>query len=63
MSPESQRKAEVLTARFVRGARRINLKIDVWTINEPEDMKRLVGLPVDGIMTDYPDRLLALLGK
>jgi glycerophosphoryl diester phosphodiesterase len=32
-------------------------------VNQPEDMKRLAGLPVDGIITDYPDRLLALLGR
>jgi glycerophosphoryl diester phosphodiesterase len=61
--PERLGSLDVLTSRFVRGARRLNLKIDVWTVNEPEDMRRLVGLPVDGIMTDYPDRLLALLGR
>jgi glycerophosphoryl diester phosphodiesterase len=61
--PERLRDLEVLTPRFVRAARRLNLKIDVWTINEPEDMKRLIALPVDGIMTDYPDRMLALIRK
>jgi glycerophosphoryl diester phosphodiesterase len=54
---------EVLTPRFVRAARRLNLKIDVWTVNEREDMTRLIALPVDGIITDYPDRMLALRGK
>jgi hypothetical protein len=39
---------EVLTPRFVRAARRLNLKIDVWTVNEREDMTRLIALPVDG---------------
>ena len=61
--PERFGNLEVLTPRFVRAARRLNLKIDVWTVNEPEDMKRLIALPVDGIMTDYPDRMLALRGK
>jgi glycerophosphoryl diester phosphodiesterase len=61
--PERLRDLEVLTPRFVRAARRLNLKIDVWTVNEPEDMKRLIALPVDGIMTDYPDRMLALIRK
>jgi glycerophosphoryl diester phosphodiesterase len=61
--PERLGSIEVLTPRFVRAARRLNLKIDVWTVNEPEDMKRLIGVPVDGIMTDYPDRLLRLLGR
>lgn len=61
--PERLGNVEVLTPRFVRAARRLNLKIDVWTVNEPADMKRLAELPVDGIMTDYPDRLLALLAR
>lgn len=61
--PERLRDVEVLTPRFVRAARRLNLKIDVWTVNEPDDMKRLMALPVDGIMTDYPDRMLALRRK
>jgi glycerophosphoryl diester phosphodiesterase len=59
--PERLRGLEVLTPRFVGAARRLNLKIDVWTVNEPEDLKRLIALPVDGIMTDYPDRMLALV--
>ncbi len=61
--PERLRGIEVLTPRFVSAARRLNLKIEVWTISEPEDMQRLIALPVDGIMTDYPDRMLALVGK
>jgi glycerophosphoryl diester phosphodiesterase len=54
---------EILTPGFVRAARRLNLKIDVWTVNDADAMQRLVALPVDGIMTDYPDRLLELLGR
>jgi glycerophosphoryl diester phosphodiesterase len=53
----------VLTQNFVRDARRLNLKIEVWTVNAPDDMKRLLALPVDGIMTDYPDRLQPLLAR
>jgi glycerophosphoryl diester phosphodiesterase len=61
--PERQGSVDLLTPRFVRDARRLNLKIEVWTVDEPEDMKRLLALPVDGIMTDYPDRLLPLAGR
>jgi glycerophosphoryl diester phosphodiesterase len=32
-----------------------------WTVNEPADMERLIGLGVDGIITDYPDRLRAVM--
>ena len=54
---------EVLTPSLVRDARRLGLKLEVWTVNEPQDMRRLLAVPVDGIITDYPDRLLALLAR
>ena len=31
-----------------------------WTVNEVEDMKQQLSLGVDGIITDYPDRLVDL---
>ena len=29
----------------------------VWTVNETDDMHRLIDMGIDGITTDYPDRL------
>ena len=52
---------QIITKEFIEAAHERNLKVHVWTINQPEDMKRLLDLGVDGIMTDYPDRLLELL--
>lgn len=49
--------------RFVERARSRGLPVHVWTINEEEDMERLLDLGVDGIMTDSPDRLLAILRR
>ncbi|GAA4038060.1 glycerophosphodiester phosphodiesterase family protein [Hymenobacter glaciei] len=40
-----------------------SLRIVPWTVNEPADFARLIELGVDGITTDYPDRLVALLDK
>ena len=37
------------------------LQTVAWTINEPEHMRRLIATGVNGIITDYPDRLLDLL--
>ena len=50
-----------ITDEFVKSARERNLQIHVWTVNETKDMERLLKMGVDGIMTDYPDRLLKLL--
>ena len=38
-------------------AHRFGLRVVVWTVNEPADMASLIELGVDGIITDYPDRL------
>ena len=46
---------------FVKAAHERNLQVHVWTINEAADMQRLLEMGVDGIMTDYPDRLINLL--
>lgn len=40
-----------------------NMKIIPWTVNEEKKMQQLIALGVDGIITDYPDRLLAILKK
>ena len=61
--PEYSSGIRVLTKRFVETAHGLNLAVHVWTINEVTDMKRLLALGVDGIVTDYPDRLIYLLRK
>ena len=53
----------VLTRGFVGAAHGRNLRVHAWTINDEGDMRRLVVLGVDGIMTDYPDRFLRVLGS
>jgi glycerophosphoryl diester phosphodiesterase len=59
--PEYSSGLHVLTKRFLQTARSLNLKVHVWTVNQVEDMKRLLELEVDGIITDYPDQLISLL--
>ncbi len=39
------------------------LRVIVWTVNEPADMRRLIEAGVDGIITDYPDRLRAVMAE
>lgn len=45
----------------LREAQALGLRVIVWTVNEASDMSRLIDLGVDGIITDYPDRLRAVL--
>ena len=61
--PENLGGLPIVTKNFVAAAHRQNLKVHVWTINETADMERLINIGVDGIMTDYPDRLLNLLNR
>jgi len=46
-----------LTAAALAEAKSLGLPVVVWTINDPADMARLIDMGVDGIITDYPDRL------
>ncbi|MGD9139628.1 MAG: glycerophosphodiester phosphodiesterase [Desulfobacterales bacterium] len=61
--PEAFRDLRVVTARFIEAAHARNMRVQVWTVNEVDSMKRLLHLGVDGIMTDHPQRLLELLRK
>ena len=52
---------EVVTSGFVQAAQRSNVRVDVWTVNTEQGMRRLLGYGVDGIMTDRPDLLNRVL--
>lgn len=51
----------VANPRLVRAAQRTGRSVQVWTINEPSEMRRLIELGVDGITTDRPDLLNEVL--
>jgi glycerophosphoryl diester phosphodiesterase len=61
--PESFHDLRVVTRRFIEAAHARNMRVQVWTVNDVTTMKRLLNLGVDGIVTDYPQRLLDLLKK
>jgi glycerophosphoryl diester phosphodiesterase len=46
----------LLTEPIVRDLHQRRMKVIPWTVNEAADMKRLIEMGVDGIITDYPDR-------
>lgn len=45
---------EVVTAKFVDDAHRVGVEVHVWTVNEAAEIRRLLELGVDGIMSDFP---------
>ena len=63
MIPEYVGKLRLVTPGFIRSAHARGMQVHVWTVNEVEDMRRLIDWGVDGIITDYPSRLMALLNR
>jgi len=53
----------IMTPLFVRAAHERGLRVDVWTIDDSEEMKRMIDMGVDGIITDRPDLLMQLVGR
>lgn len=51
---------EFIDQRLVADAHARGLRVYAYTVNHPEDMRRLRAIGVDGVFTDYPDRALAL---
>jgi len=51
----------IVSARTVRAARSIGVPLIVWTINDRDEMRELLELGVDGIITDRPDLLRELI--
>lgn len=52
--------AAYLDAAKVESYRRAGFRVTTWTINEPQEMRRVLELGVDGIVTDRPDLVSAL---
>ncbi len=53
--------APSLTKERVEEAHALKLRVLAWTVDERSEMNRLIDLGVDGLITDYPDRLARLL--
>ncbi len=59
--PERQGRVTVVDRRTVEAAHEHGLQVHVWTVNDPADMRRLLDLGVDGIVTDRADLLREVL--
>lgn len=58
---ESWAGQRLLTPRLVRELHAKGVHVHVWTVNDVADMHRLLDWGVDGILTDFPDRLARVL--
>ena len=52
---------ENVDADLVAKARARGMKVNTWTVDDPDEMRRLIGLGVDAIISNYPDRLLEVV--
>jgi glycerophosphoryl diester phosphodiesterase len=59
--PEEAEATRIVSPRFVRHARGAGLAVQVWTVNDADDARRLLGWGVDGLITDHPDRLVPIV--
>jgi glycerophosphoryl diester phosphodiesterase len=60
--PETSGTTRVVSERFVRLAHKAGLVVQVWTVDEPDDIRRLLEWGVDGIISDRPDIAAQIVG-
>jgi glycerophosphoryl diester phosphodiesterase len=48
---------------MMRQAREAGLGVVAWTVNDPGDIRRMIALGVDGIMSDWPERVAQAPGE
>lgn len=50
-------KKSLVSEDFLRSAHDAGLSVYVWTVNKPEEIARFKAMGVDGIISDFPERL------
>jgi glycerophosphoryl diester phosphodiesterase len=61
--PERYGDVVVVDQKFVDAAHRLGVAVHVWTVDDTESMERLLDLDVDGIISDVPTQLVAVLDR
>jgi glycerophosphoryl diester phosphodiesterase len=61
--PEFSGGRKIVTSRFVAAAHDSGLAVQPWAVDTAEDLRRMRALGVDGVNTDFPDRLLPLFAS
>lgn len=62
-NPEDSLGIQIMTERFIRESHAKNIRVEPWTVDDPELMKRYIEWGVDGIITDRPDLLIEILNR
>lgn len=61
--PKESMNIPIMTERFIREAHAKNIRVEPWTVNNPELMRQYIEWGVDGIITDRPDLMVEVLRK
>jgi glycerophosphoryl diester phosphodiesterase len=61
--PDRMDDLTVVDAPLVQACHALGLAVQVWTVDEEADMRALLGIGVDGVVTDRPDVLARVLGR
>jgi glycerophosphoryl diester phosphodiesterase len=56
-------RGDLVTPTMLAEARKKDLQVVCWTVNHPAHIRLLMAAGVDGMMSDYPDRLIAAQKK
>jgi glycerophosphoryl diester phosphodiesterase len=59
--PRAQTGVPVVTRRTIDLAHDLGIQVHVWVVDDPADMTRLLDMGVDGLITDAPTTLRAVL--
>ena len=54
---------QMVDERYVAWAQRHGYRVNVWTVNDPDEMRRMLDLGVDGIITNVPDILRTIIAS
>ena len=53
----------IITESFIQAAHAKNLKVETWTLDDPQLMKTYMGWGIDGVDSDRPDLMLPVVGN
>jgi glycerophosphoryl diester phosphodiesterase len=59
--PRQWQSTVIVSPPFVEAAHRLGCEVFVWTVNEPGEMHTLLDMGIDGLITDFPERLSRVL--